>query len=121
MIFDYIMLEQQIDNTVINLVSLFNNTTVTNINDAKRIIKDNLIINSSTYKDYYDLKFKIISILITKAYSSLFEEFYEIFLSSTFLLESVIKVDERNTDLCEKISDNIINLYNVFKQESTKI
>lgn len=113
--FDFIKLEQHVNNAVIKLVSLFINKEVTSIEEAKGIIQNKLLINSSNYEDYHDNNFQLMSVLYSKIKAKDYEEFNILFLSITYLIESFLKVDETDRKLCDKISKIIAELINNFE------
>lgn len=117
LVFSYDELEKYLDDTVIELVSLFGNKEISDIKEAKEIIVNTLLIDPKSYIDYHDDSFIIISLLFSKVKADDREEFTMILMSSTCLLESLFKVDDLDSQLCERIGIIVSNLYDKFIDE----
>lgn len=115
--FSHQELEQYFDETVIKLVSLFICKEVANIEEAKEIIQNTLLLDPQSYINYHDDIFTIISVLFSKVEADEREDFTLILFSSTFLLESLLKVDELDINLCERIGNIVGYLYEKFVDE----
>lgn len=117
LVFSHRELEQYLDDTVIKLVSLFCCKKVSTIKEAKTIIANTLLLDPKSYIDYHDDSFTIISVLFSKVKAVDHEEFSLILMSSTCLLESVLKVNELDNEICKQISTIVGDLYEKFFDE----
>lgn len=116
-VYDFVKLENEIDKSVIKIVKILtdNNKNLTII-EAKKMIKDELIVNSSLYHDYKDDSFKFISTLLSLAKTTNFIDFFKIFFSKTFLLRSILILEEKNIyDKLDQISNILLVLVDIFE------
>lgn len=117
MVFNFDEFESYIDDSVIKLVKILGCKKITSIKEAKHNIKNKLLINPKIYTDYGNNKELITSLLFQKVQSDNDDDFIIIFLSSTFLLESFIKINHEDLTLCNKVNNIIYDLYLKFKEE----
>lgn len=104
----------KINLAVIKLTNLFTGQNVKTIKDAKMIIKEDFMKGSLDYTDYEDNSFDLCNILYMEKNSGDFHKFSNVFFMSTMLVVPLLKVDENDEMMCNKMSEIISKLYDDF-------
>lgn len=112
--YNFVNLEMKINKAIIDISSLVFEKEKMELEEANRFISKNLVNGKDTFIDYRINKFINISSLLSKYLAGQNEEFVFLFLSMTFLLESVLKIDENDEKKKDRLTQILANLYNNF-------
>lgn len=115
--YDLVKVEQLYSNSIISIFNILNNKNEANIGIVKDLIKESLN-NPESYVDYEESKYEILTSLLSAIMAYDTERFVFLFITSSFLLESIMKISEnssKSTDVSielENLVNNFCNLIN---------
>lgn len=112
--YNFVDLEVKINKAIVEISSLIFEKEKLKLKEANTFIKKSLIGGKDNFIDYRDNKFINISNLLSKFLAGESEDFVFLFLSMTFLLESVLRIDENDKMKKDKLTDILSDLYRNF-------